>query len=241
MDKVTTAVILAAGLGSRIASFSKNLPKGFIPIDGISLIERSIANLLGSGIDRIIIGTGYKSHAYDNLISKYPQIETAENKEFATTGSMYTLFNLRNLVDQDFLLLESDLLYAKHGLDLLLSHKDGDIILASGLTNSGDEVFLEVDEKKNLFALSKDISQLGNIYGELTGISKISQSLFNVMKQHCLQHLAQNPMLDYEHVMSAVCTEKAIYVYKIEGYPWCEIDNAEHLERAVNHVYPLIG
>ena len=50
------AVILAAGLGSRIKEFSILKPKGFIEINGVSLIERSIKILIDEGISKIYIG-----------------------------------------------------------------------------------------------------------------------------------------------------------------------------------------
>lgn len=49
---INSAIILAAGMGSRIKSISKNKPKSFIEIEGKSLIERSIENLIDSGIKK---------------------------------------------------------------------------------------------------------------------------------------------------------------------------------------------
>ena len=43
---ITTAVILAAGLGSRLKDRTKLKPKGFLEVEGISLIQRSVDNLL---------------------------------------------------------------------------------------------------------------------------------------------------------------------------------------------------
>ena len=57
---INNAIILAAGMGSRIKSISVSKPKSFIEIDGKSLIERSIENLITSGIRKIYIGVGYK-------------------------------------------------------------------------------------------------------------------------------------------------------------------------------------
>ena len=59
------AVILAAGLGSRINNISKDMPKGFIEINGESLIKRSIKQLKKSGISSIYIITGYKKKFFE--------------------------------------------------------------------------------------------------------------------------------------------------------------------------------
>ena len=54
MSKIKTAVILAAGMGSRLQDITGgNLPKGFIKVNGKSLIERSIEKLRSLGIEKI--------------------------------------------------------------------------------------------------------------------------------------------------------------------------------------------
>ena len=175
---VKTAIILAAGLGSRLGAKTEHAPKGFLEIDGQSLIVRSLNNLIDSGIERIIIGTGYMSEAYEQLAFDYPQVECVKNDVFATSGSMYTLYCLRNVIDEDFLILESDLLYDKCGLSMLLKEPHKDVILSSGKSNSNDEVYIEVDHNLNLVNMSKEPEKLGSIYSELVGITKLSYSSY---------------------------------------------------------------
>ena len=69
-----SAVILAAGLGSRLKERTKLQPKGFLEVEGISLIQRSVDNLLKSGIEKIYIGTGYLSEVYEEYALGYSQI-----------------------------------------------------------------------------------------------------------------------------------------------------------------------
>jgi 2-aminoethylphosphonate-pyruvate transaminase/(2-aminoethyl)phosphonate cytidylyltransferase len=240
MGDVRTAVILAAGLGSRIRSFTKDLPKGFIPIENIPIIKHSIHKLLDCGIEKIIIGTGYKSEAYEALIGEFPQIICKKNPNYATTGSMYTLNNLNSLIEEDFLLLESDLIYDRKGIEILIKDPHENIILASGRTGSKDEVFLQVDSGHQLVSMSKNENELSSIYGELTGISKISYTVFQEMSLYASKTFTENPMLDYEYTMVAISAESNIHVLKIEDYAWCEIDDENHLKRAVNEVYPKI-
>src|SRR5262249_6904885 len=106
---IRTAIILAAGYGSRIGLYEK--PKGFLNIAGRPLIEYSIQSLLMYGIEKIVIGTGFKSEFYERLARRYPQIIVRKNEHFLTSGSLTTLCCLQDLIEEDFLLLESDLLY----------------------------------------------------------------------------------------------------------------------------------
>ena len=61
------AVILAAGLSSRFAPISYEMPKALIPVRGEILIERQIRQLREAGIDQVIVVTGYKAEMFEYL------------------------------------------------------------------------------------------------------------------------------------------------------------------------------
>jgi len=237
---IKTAVILGAGLGSRLGELNKNKPKGFLEIDQISIIEMSINKLLQAGIDKIFIGTGYQSQLYEQLALKYPQIKCIYNENYKITGSMCTLYNLRDYVLEDFILLESDLLYDIAGLQILIHHNMTDVILASELSSSRDEVFIETDLNNSLINMSKNIEKLGPVDCELVGISKLSYETFKDMCDYAETFFESNPGLDYEYVLVGIAKEKGIHVNKIKDYTWCEIDDEKHLHRAINEIYPKI-
>jgi 2-aminoethylphosphonate-pyruvate transaminase len=231
-----TAVILAAGLGSRLREITKERPKGFIAIDGRPIIERSLLNLFGAGVRNIIIGTGYLSGFYERLHGKYPQVRCVKNDRYAETGSMYTLSNLKSAIDTDFLLLESDLMYEKRGLSALSEDTRRDVLLASGPTGSRDEVYIEVDNNCHLVNMSKERGALESVYAELVGISKISYSTYLRMCV-CAE---REPGLDYENALVRISKDVGIFVKKIDDYLWCEIDDKHHLCRAKRIIYPQL-
>ena len=235
MTKV--AVILAAGLGSRIKEFSSRMPKGFIEINGISLIERSIKILINEGISKILIGTGYKSHFYDRLKSKYSCITTFKNDKFSATGSFHTLFVLKNLIKEDFLLLESDLLYEKFAITSLLNEKRKDVIISSDFTNSGDEVFV-IEENQRLIKLTKAPNDSELPQSEFVGISKVSLGLY---KKMCSAYdLFNSKKIEYEELFNTCSSKSNIYIRNLNQIAWCEIDNYKHYKRAINIISPKI-
>ncbi|RBW69993.1 2-aminoethylphosphonate aminotransferase [Bacillus taeanensis] len=237
---VKAAVILAAGLGSRLGKRTKEKPKGFLEIGDKTLIEHSILHLLSSGIERIYIGTGYLKEFYEELALRYKEITCVTNEQYDVTGSMYTLFQFKNYVKEDFLLLESDLLYDQAALTILQYHHYPDVLLASELTDTNDEVFIEVDDKNQLVNMEKDQNRLFNIYGELIGITKLSYGTFQALCYFADKELQKNKKLDYERALIELCSEKPIAVHKVKELAWCEIDNEVHLKRAVETVYPQI-
>ena len=238
---VREAVILGAGLGSRLKDRTKDMPKGFLELNGEAIVERSIRNLIAAGIERIIIGTGHCAEVYDELARKYRIVETVLSPVFATTGSMRTLFELHSRLTEDFLLLESDLIYDSAGLSVLINDHRENVILASGATNSGDEVYLEADAEWMLKSLSKQKNELGGICGELVGITKLSLDALSKMCTYAEAHFEDLPKMDYEKAMAAVSSkETPVYVRKLENYLWREIDDESHLAMATNEIFPRI-
>jgi 2-aminoethylphosphonate-pyruvate transaminase len=241
MKPVNTAVILAAGLGSRLGDIKEDQPKAFVKVGPESLIERSIRLLIEKGFTSIIIGTGYKNEYFDDLRKKYPQITTCKNPDFDKTGSMYTLYLLRNLISKPFLLLEGDLLYEQAALDLILEDEKEDVILASDATNSGDEVFIQGNEQYFLERMSKKRSDLRTICGELVGISKLTTEVLQAMNDFAEgMYRDQNYAIHYEDALVGIAKESNLYVKIVADMAWCEIDDPAHYERAISKVYPKI-
>lgn len=231
---------MAAGLGSRLKNHTEAQPKGFLEVDGKSLIERSITSLIRAGISEIIIGTGYRHEYFDALKEKYP-ITTLRNDDYSVTGSMYTLFVVRRLIKGPFLLLESDLLYDPVALKYLLEDPAKDIILASGATNSGDEVFIQASPSLTLQQMSKDRKILKHISGELVGISKLSLNTLEKMASFSDTHFKKgNRMLHYEDALVGVAEQHPIRIKVVRDLVWCEIDDENHLQRALTLIYPKI-
>lgn len=232
---VKTAIILAAGFGARLGNFSVEMPKGFIQVGNKSLIDRSVECLLRNGVTKIYIGTGYLSEHYDELASKYDNcISCVKNDRYAISSSMDTLFNLRDVVNEDFFLLESDLLYEDRALTTLRESDQKNIVLASGKTYSGDEVYINADDGGSLLSMTKDPAAADSALGELVGISKVSIKAYHQM---CNIFISQCPLnIDYEYVMPKVSYPYNFEVHKVEDLVWCEIDDSNHFRRASSEV-----
>jgi 2-aminoethylphosphonate-pyruvate transaminase len=174
------------------------------------------------------------------LAKKYPAIKTVYNSNYANTGSMGTLELCAGEVTYDFFLLESDLIYDGAGLFALANDRRKNLVLASGKTNSGDEVYLQTAKNFILEKVSKNKDALSGIAGELTGISKVSREALQAMCVFAAEKRAELPKMDYEYALAAVSATHPVYVRVIETFAWCEIDDETHLKRAQETVLPHI-
>ena len=236
---ITTAVILAAGMGTRLEGVTGvQIPKGLLPIQGRSLVERSLDKLERQGVVRTIIVTGHLGHFYEELARRRPGVETVCNPDYADTGSMASLAVAAPRIDAPFLLLESDLIYEQRGLRLLQETNLDDAVLISGFTKSDDEVFIEVDGAR-VAKMSKNRPDLGSVLGELSGLNKISPPLLSQMVELC----RTNPMKQYhyEYALTDASAIRPVGFVFCGDLVWAEIDDAQHLERVERILLPRLN
>lgn len=240
MSSVRTAVILAAGLGTRLAGEITDRPKGLLRIGQRPIVEESIENLREAGIDDIVIVTGHLAEQYESLARQIAGgVRTVHNDRFASSGSMYSLYQARDLLQGPFLLLESDLVYEPRALVTLLEGDDEDAILVSGPTGAGDEVHVAIRDGR-LVGMSKRRAGLsGTIAGELVGITRVSTGLFAVMCRLAGAVFERTLMFDYEtDCLVQAGREWRIACPVVPDLVWGEIDDAAQLARVRDRVYP---
>lgn len=184
---ISTAVIMAAGMGTRFGQFTEKIPKGFVEFGGIPMVERSIQTLIDSGIKKIIIGTGYKKESYETLARKYPQIKCVYSTRYAETNSMYTLWNCREEIgDDDFLLLESDLVYEKKAITSLIDCMSPDVMLITPITKFQDQYYVEYNDYRVLTKCSvckEDLSAKVNLLEYTSSpIAFIERCVMNILQ-----------------------------------------------------------
>jgi choline kinase len=225
---ITKAVILAAGMGLRMEAMGEEMPKGFIRLGKLPIIEHSLRTLIACGIQEIMIVTGHKAEYYENLKETYPEIRTVENAEFARTGTVCSLGCARDFVDSDFILLESDLVYDPIAITGILNVPYSDCLLLSGTTNAGDEVYVEAVEDR-MTGISKNRENFKASVGEYIGIAKISKQLYGRL----LQFADSNPKFSYDmDCLVQIASEHPVYYLRMEGLDWAEIDDLAQLSRA---------
>lgn len=234
---IKTAVIMAAGMGTRFGSMTEERPKGFIEAGGKAMVVRSIETLISCGIERIIIGTGYLRECYEALAKQYPQIECCFSERFAETNSMYTLYNCREMVgSDDFLLLESDLVFEHRAITSLINCPHPDVMLITPVTKFQDQYYVESNEEGTLTNCSTDKSQV-NAKGELVGIHKLSNSFYKKMCADYALKVDQMPKLGYEYQLLFMSQHKSpVYVLCEEGLKWYEIDDIDDLNFAEENI-----
>ena len=90
------AIILAAGRGSRLGNYTKELPKALVDINGKSLIERQISSLRKHGVNEIFVVTGYKKNKH-----VLKDVEYFFNPKYSKTEQLGSLMVARKKIFGD--------------------------------------------------------------------------------------------------------------------------------------------
>lgn len=226
-------VILAAGMGRRLADMLNGRPKPLFEIEGRSILERSLENLSLSGIREVTIAIGYKGamirkeigNSFDKINIKYVQ-----NPDYATTGSMHSLYlGLKSA--ENCLILDGDIIYDRKLINKLIkSGADSGVILTK-CGGSGDEVHVLLDSLNRVSYLGKSFP--GEKSLEFTGISKFSRDFMKLMFDGYEKQIANGKTSEYYEDCAFKASKLAPWYGIVEKRAcWAEIDKREDIERA---------
>ena len=168
---VTKALILAAGLGSRLQSLTENQPKTLVEVNGKAILHHQLISLSAAGITECVIAIGHKgSMIKERFGSQYESIQLhyIENALFATTNNIYSLYLLKDHLNQACLLLEGDVLVEDSILQDLISNEAPNIAVVDHVTAEADGTILYADSNH----VTKMILKMMNKPYTLIGINE---------------------------------------------------------------------
>ena len=126
------AVILAAGIASRLRPLTDTTPKCLLKVGERCLLQRAFDALLQNGFREFVIVTGYRQQQIVNFLeAHYPALEVTfiYNEKYASTNNIYSLWLTRPYVDkEDILLLDSDILFDPQIVAKLLGYGQADAL-----------------------------------------------------------------------------------------------------------------
>lgn len=149
------AIILAAGMGKRLKSYTKDATKCMVKVNGKTLIEYTIEALAANKIERLVVVVGYKGALLKDFIaSKFNEenvngmkIDYIENPVYDTTNNIYSLFLAGSeMAKDDTILLESDLIFKPAILNRLISSPDKNLAVVSPFESWMDGTCTLLDE-----------------------------------------------------------------------------------------------
>lgn len=236
------ALILAAGFGKRLQPITNSIPKSMVEVNGTPLLANALNNLTALGIKDIGIAVGHMAgYIRENIGSEWngAKISYFENPRYLETNNIVSLYNAIPFCDDEMLMLECDIFYHREMLEKLLAGKGECSILVSPFnpqTMDGSVVRVEDDRAVELV--------LGKWQGEgfdYTNAKK-TVNMYRFTKDFVgkymplikwyVENMGENSY--YEKVLGSMMylRECDFRIVEVPEEMWCEIDDAEDLERA---------
>lgn len=225
------AIILCAGIGSRLMSHTANKPKCLVEIAGKPLLSYQLDSLEKAGISKIVLITGYLSRQVEKFIGS--RCEIIHNKDYKTTNSIYSLWLAKKFAGKDdVLLINGDIIFDTMLVNQIIrSNKktsslvDRNQILTDGemnvvIKNGKITEFSKKIPAKKAHALSLQITKFGT-KDSIMLFEKINDLIEN-------KELDKFPAFAYETIIK----NSALYPIYKNGGVWFEIDTPDDLEKA---------
>jgi choline kinase len=241
------ALILAAGVASRLRPLTDDTPKCLLEVAGKTILSRTIENLSANGMKEFIIVTGYledmiKKHLGENY--KDMQFKYIHNHKYESTNNIYSLWLAKQDVKaQDFLLLDSDILFDKKIITLLIN---ADYSNCLALRSSGEigheEIKVKVDSNNgSIVEISKEV-KVEQTVGESIGIEKFdsefSAHLFEILDD-MIQNKNQVDIFYEAAFQKAINKGHTIYPVDVGNLFCMELDTVADFQIANNSSHLL--
>lgn len=111
------AILMAAGLGSRMRPLTNSMPKPLVPVKGIPLIETVLSALRERGVKDIYIVTGYKGEAFQSLLPNHPNVHLVPNRDYDTKNNINSIAVVADVMAMsDCFVCEADLFVSDKNL-----------------------------------------------------------------------------------------------------------------------------
>jgi choline kinase len=233
------AVILAAGAATRLRPLTDTLPKCLLAVGKSTILGMTLDNLVASGTRDVLIVTGYREQQVrDFVVTHYPALAVTflTNDRFLDTNNIYSLWLTRKyLAGHSMLLLDSDIVFDREILRLLLASGHGNCLAIVRSGSLGDEeIKVRTNPEGAIVEIGKHVEPAA-AQGESIGIEKFGprfvSRLFDILERKIIRQNEVNQF--YEAAFQEVIDSgEELFAVDVGGLSCLEIDTREDLDAA---------
>lgn len=236
-NKLTTALLLAAGTGSRLMPLTLNSPKCLTEVNGKSFLERLVENLILKGFKRLVIVTGHQKHCIEEFISNLSADLTIEfifSPLYKTTNNIYSLWMARETIKEPFMLVEGDLIFDVSLLDEMI-YPDRIAVAKILPWMNGATVTIDGSQQVKSFHKNTDINGVSGLKYKTVNIYSFSLVSWEAIIERLNQNIEANKVTGYyETVFGEMMTDNQLSLKAVDfdNKHWYEVDTLKDLTEA---------
>lgn len=227
------ALILAAGLGTRLAPITDDRPKSLVSVNGKPILMKQIENLHENGIHDITIISGYKSEILEKAVhERYPEIHIICSTDYARTNNMYSAYLARDaMAGEGFLMMNADVFFDASVISALLEFPAQNAIVVD-IGNYLEESMKVVSKNGRLVRISKAVAK-EEALGASIDVYRFSREAAAAFFGKCREYIEDRKEIK---LWSEAALDDILNTVVFEACPlngrWLEIDNHEDLAEA---------
>ncbi len=228
-----TAILMAAGRGTRISRAVEDDCKCTLDIGGISLIRHTVKMLLEAGVEVHVV-IGFNKYQIMDSLQSLP-VTFHENVFFSITNSLASLWFAKDALRGEAVILgNADVFWEEQILSFLLEEQRDCVMLCdSSRVEQGDYLF-KVEDKK-IVAYGKGIA-CHKANCEYVGLALVQGGMVAKCRERLLQLIDWQRHDDWwEQVLYSMTSERPIWTEDIAGHFWAEIDYIEDYRRILQY------
>lgn len=235
-NQITTAVLLAAGTGSRLQPLTNNAPKCLSEVNGIAILERLVHCLCDQGFERLVVVVGYLDHHVREFLDDWAEVLTIEyviNPRYSTTNNLYSLWLARTTIHEPFLLVESDVVFEASLLGEMLQPNK---IAISTMEQWMDGTTVTVDPFQQISAFQfGDSESLDAVTHKTVNMYSFTIASWDRVVERLSAHVCAGRVNEYyETVFSEMVADGSLSLEAVmfDSGRWYEVDTLEDLHQA---------
>lgn len=238
------ALMLAAGMGKRLAKYTKDNTKCMVEVANEKLIDHAIRAIKKAGIKRFVIVIGYKGENLKNyILEKYhDELEFVfiNNEVYNTTNNIYSFYLAKDeLAKDDTILLESDIIFDDNLIKEICSQKEKNIVAVAKYESWMDGTCVTLNDdltiKKFVEKQAMKVDQLDSYY-KTVNVYKFDRDFVMGTYIPFLEAYMKIQGLNsyYETSLRYICQLPGMEfkAFLMEDRSWYEIDDAQDLDIA---------
>lgn len=231
------AIILAAGLGSRLGQKAKGRPKALQEVGGKTLIEHQLEALSAEGVGPVVVVVGHAEEQVRDVLGD--AVEYVVNPRPKETNSLYSLWLARDHLGGDVLILNSDLFFHPDVLKLLLKQDGNALAFDSGSSCGAEQTKVGLNGSR-VTDLGKDFPETG-ARGENLGLIKLDSLGGDALLRRAEAIISQGGEKTWvTEAVRSILADVDVTGVNVAGLPWVEIDFPYDLDVARRKVWPAI-
>jgi len=223
------AVVLAGGEGTRLAPYSKKLPKPLMPIGNMPILEILIRQMKLAGVDEVILAVGHMREALQNYFQDGSQLGvmvnySIEEQPLGTIGPISLIDGLQ----ETFLVTNGDVLTTLNFHALIRTHREAQAAATIAMHRRQIKIDLGVLE------INKETKYISGYVEKPKYHYPVSMGIY-VFEPRVIGYIPYNQFFDFpELVQKLIDSGERVVGYTFDGY-WQDLGNLEDYEQAVSN------